>query len=334
MAAETTTKIEWEHPVLDVKERYQKGLESYAYLKNDTYQHKREQLLLMLRQGCSDDFIRAFFEEDSGISSVDLDFLRTMALFAGETFVKENFYKKTVSDVSAKQVFTDHLVRENYKQIPDIEKLLGEVRQMQEQFQAQMSFLKDEQERARMQYKEAAKKTEEASQAEMERLKAEIEKYKKKYIRMQEENAGEIERRTAAEEALQKLKQEAEALQKQEEEALKRESAMLQEKCSVLKEAAGDAEKEQSCFQKLLFQREAAKRRKEKEARNKLVLRIISDERYSQDQLKVILKAINNGIATQPLQKLCNPNLSASNMEILELYFEQGKEKRNEGTGQ
>ena len=157
MAAETT-KIEWKQPVLDVKERYQKGLESYAYLKNDSYQHKREQMLLMLRQGCSDDFIHAFFEEDSGISSVDLDFLRTMALFAGEKFVKENFYKKTVSDVYAKQLFTNNLVQENYKQLPDIEKLLSEVRQMQEQFQAQMSFLKDEQERARMQYKEAEEK--------------------------------------------------------------------------------------------------------------------------------------------------------------------------------
>ena len=314
MATETTTKIEWEHPVLDVKERYQKGLESYAYLKNDSYQHKREQMLLMLRQGCSDDFIRAFFEEDSGIASGDLDFLRAMTLFAGETFVKETFYKKTVSDVSAKQLFTDHLVRKNYKQIPDIEKLLGEVRQMQEQFQAQMSFLKDEQERARMQYKEAEEKKEEAAQAEANRLKAEIEKYRKKYVRMQEENADEIERRIVAEEALEELRREVEMQRKREEEELQKESAMLKEKCSVLKEAAEAAEEEKSCFQKLLFQREAAKRRKEKAARNKLILSIISDERYSKDQLEVILKAINNGIDTQPLQKLCNPNLSASNM--------------------
>lgn len=325
MATETTTKIEWEHPVLDVKERYQKGLESYAYLKNDSYQHKREQMLLMLRQGCSNDFIRAFFEEDSGISSVDLDFLRTMALFAGETFVKENFYKKTVSDVSAKQLFTEYLARKNYKQIPDIEKLLGEVRQMQEQFQAQMSFLKDEQERARMQYKEAEEKKEEAAQAEADRLKTEIEKYRKKYVRMQEENADEIERRIAAEEALEDLRREVKMQRKREEEELQKESAMLKEKCSVLKEAAEAAEEEKSCFQKLLFQREAAKRRKEKAARNKLILSIISDERYSKDQLEVILKAINNGIDTQPLQKLCNPNLSASNMKLLALYFEQGE---------
>lgn len=324
MAAETT-KIEWKQPVLDVKERYQKGLESYAYLKNDSYQHKREQMLLMLRQGCSDDFIHAFFEEDSGISSVDLDFLRTMALFAGEKFVKENFYKKTVSDVSAKQLFTNHLVQENYKQLPDIEKLLSEVRQMQEQFQAQMSFLKDEQERARMQYKEAEEKKEEAAQAEADRLKAEIEKYRKKYVRMQEENADEMERRIAAEDALEELRREVEMQRKREEEELEKESAMLKEKCSVLKEAAEDAEEEKSCFQKLLYQREAVKRRKEKEARNKLVLSIISDERYSQDQLEVIIKAVKNGISTQYLQKLCNPNLNASNMQLLVLYFEQGK---------
>ncbi len=329
MAAETTTKIEWEHPVLDVKERYQKGLESYAYLKNDSYQHKREQMLLMLRQGCSDDFIRAFFEEDSGIASGDLDFLRAMALFAGETFVKETFYKKTVSDVSAKQLFTEYLARKNYRQIPDIEKLLSEVRQMQEQFQAQMSFLKDEQERARMQYKEAEEKKEEAAQAEADRLKAEIEKYRKKYVRMQEENADEMERRIAAEDALEELRREVEMQRKREEEELEKESAMLKEKCSVLKEAAEDAEEEKSCFQKLLFQREAVKRRKEKAARNKLILSIISDERYSKDQLEVILKAINNGIDTQPLQKLCNPNLSVSNMQLLALYFAHGKEDQD-----
>lgn len=70
-----------------MQERYEKLLLQYDYLHEEPYIHKREQLFLMVSQGCSDSFIRHFFQDDAGISSQDLDLMRGMAFFAGEDFV-------------------------------------------------------------------------------------------------------------------------------------------------------------------------------------------------------------------------------------------------------
>ena len=83
-----------------MQERYEQLLLQYDYLQEEPYIHKREQLFLMVSQGCSDSFIRHFFQDDAGISSQDLDLMRGMAFFAGEDFVLSRFFRKETEAVS------------------------------------------------------------------------------------------------------------------------------------------------------------------------------------------------------------------------------------------
>ena len=59
----------------------------------------------MLQQGRTGNFVNAFFRQDSNILSLDLDFLRGMALLTEEAFVLEQFYKKKFSIETAKRNF-------------------------------------------------------------------------------------------------------------------------------------------------------------------------------------------------------------------------------------
>ena len=118
-----------------MQERYEKLLLQYDYLQEEPYIHKREQLFLMVSQGCSDSFIRHFFQDDAGISSQDLDLMRGMAFFAGEDFVLSRFFRK-----------------ETEEHTPDIAAVLNEVGQQLEQFALQLEALKQTQEQIKEQY--------------------------------------------------------------------------------------------------------------------------------------------------------------------------------------
>lgn len=134
-----------------MQERYEKLLLQYDYLQEEPYIHKREQLFLMVSQGCSDSFIRHFFQDDAGISSQDLDLMRGMAFFAGEDFVLSRFFRKETEEPRVIELFTEAIAQKQ-EHTPDIAAVLNEVGQQLEQFSLQLESLKQTQEQAKEQY--------------------------------------------------------------------------------------------------------------------------------------------------------------------------------------
>ena len=134
-----------------MQERYEKLLLQYTYLQEEPYIHKREQLFLMVSQGCSDSFIRHFFQDDAGISSQDLDLMRGMAFFAGEDFVLSRFFRKETEEASAIELFTEAIAQKQ-EHTSDIAAVLNEIGQRLEQFSLQLESLKQTQEQAKEQY--------------------------------------------------------------------------------------------------------------------------------------------------------------------------------------
>ena len=134
-----------------MQERYEQLLLQYDYLQEEPYIHKREQLFLMVSQGCSDSFIRHFFQDDAGISSQDLDLIRSMAFFAGEDFVLSRFFRKETEEASAIELFTEAIAQKQ-EHTSDIAAVLNEIGQRLEQFSLQLESLKQTQEQAKEQY--------------------------------------------------------------------------------------------------------------------------------------------------------------------------------------
>lgn len=134
-----------------MQERYEKLLLQYTYLQEEPYIHKREQLFLMVSQGCSDSFIKCFFQDDAGISSQDLDLMRGMAFFVGEDFVLSRFFRKETEEQRVIELFTE-AISQKQEHTPDIAEVLEEIRQQLEQFSLQLESLKQTQEQAKEQY--------------------------------------------------------------------------------------------------------------------------------------------------------------------------------------
>ena len=134
-----------------MQERYEQLLLQYDYLQEEPYIHKREQLFLMVSQGCSDSFIRHFFQDDAGISSQDLDLMRGMAFFAGEDFVLSRFFRKETEEQRVIELFTEAIAQKQ-EHTSDIAAVLNEIGQRLEQFSLQLESLKQTQEQAKEQY--------------------------------------------------------------------------------------------------------------------------------------------------------------------------------------
>ena len=134
-----------------MQERYEQLLLQYDYLQEGPYIHKREQLFLMVSQGCSDSFIRHFFQDDAGISSQDLDLMRGMAFFAGEDFVLSRFFRKETEEQRVIELFTEAIAQKQ-EHTSDIAAVLNEIGQRLEQFSLQLESLKQTQEQAKEQY--------------------------------------------------------------------------------------------------------------------------------------------------------------------------------------
>ena len=105
----------------------------------------------MVSQGCSDSFIKCFFQDDAGISSQDLDLMRGMAFFVGEDFVLSRFFRKETEEQRVIELFTE-AISQKQEHTPDIAEVLEEIRQQLEQFALQLESLKQTQEQVKEQY--------------------------------------------------------------------------------------------------------------------------------------------------------------------------------------
>lgn len=90
-----------------MQERYEKLLLQYDYLQEEPYIHKREQLFLMVSQGCSDSFIRHFFQDDGGISSQDLDLCGAWRSSPGRGLCTFPIFRKETEEPRVIELFTE-----------------------------------------------------------------------------------------------------------------------------------------------------------------------------------------------------------------------------------
>lgn len=289
-----STKILWEKGVDDLNHKYKNYLESYPYLMEEKYCHKKEQLYLMLQYGMSETFIDSFFKGDETVTSRDLDLMRLIAMLFGETFVQETFYKKEFPFSHIKEILFEKAVQMKCAELPKLEELLTEYKWMKERFELQCEFFEKEQERAKQQFQEMLAKEKEVGEARAskERLKIELDN-------------GILEGK----------------LQKAEEEKKK-----LLDQCAELKsQLSGDSKREEErtggCFFQMRRKKEQQRIRREKEERNQFILDVISDYQYSKEQLEIIIQAVKAEVSLAELQKLCNPDLPIKNMELLMEYY-------------
>lgn len=316
---EQTTKILWEKDVPDLEERYKEAIAKYPYLQDEKYNHKREQLYLMLQYGMSENFIASFFQKDQNISSRDLDFVRMTAMLLGEDFVKKQFYKKQYALKHAKDLLADRVIELRCSGLPKLEDMLQEQKWMKERFELQCEFLEKERAQAKQHYEELLAKELQLGEerADKERLKAETKSSElEKMLRNTEKEKGAL------------MEELSDARRQHEEESTvwDAEKKRLLEKCNELKrqleaENTGQEAEKESFFWQFRNRKEQQRKRREKEEWNQFILNVISNPDFSKDQLDFILQAVQSELTLTELRQLCNPKLRLQSMELLEQFY-------------
>lgn len=118
----------------------QRHLEKFPELKAPKFEHKREQLFLMLAQGMPEEWIDYLFSDNSS-PSICIDFQRLLLMLTRDfDFVKKRCTGKFCYD----EVIEDCLDREVQKRYPvteEIEKLKQEKERLTEEFKDKIGFL-------------------------------------------------------------------------------------------------------------------------------------------------------------------------------------------------
>lgn len=336
LETQTTRIVQWKEPE-DLDKKYQDGIAAYSYLQEPNYEHKREQLFLMLQQGLTDNYIRAFFQNDANVTSRDLDVIRGITMITSEDFVMEQFYKREYTLDEIRKILSSYLADEVVQRLPEAQRLLQDIESVKERFELQIDFLQKERAQMQEHYRELMEKEvrieQQSGEIEQIKLRNEICRLEEKLQAMQTEREELL--KVNAEQADQLLRIE----QKEAYSDGTEERTRLLLKCGEMKQELGKeirdretGEDSVSFFQMLQKSRESKKNKKLKEERNKLIMGALSDPRYQPEQLDVIVRAASLGLGLQELQQFCQPQMSAANMKILELFYlkQQGKEKDDE----
>lgn len=275
------------------EERFQKFLLEYPLMNETVYFHKREQLYLMLQQERTDKFIEQFFKKDANISSVDLDFIRSMTNFASEDFVSDYFYKKEFTIDQAKEIMQEHLVNSRFDKLPQVEQLIRENAQLVQRFDMQMEFLKKEREQTKTYSDELLKKEKEKHETEKELLQVKFER--------------EIE-------------------------ILNNKANALEEENTILKrvpESERLSERQQTTGSEIFKKRCRKQGKRMERERDNFIVGVLSNPAFKPGQLTVIMRAVEEGLPLEALKKICVPDLNAKGMETLERFY-LNKEKKEE----
>lgn len=309
--AYATTSVAGRKEVSDTDEKYEKCLTKYTYLQEDKYVHKREQLYLMIQQGLSGKFVQSFFKDDMNITSLDLDFVRSLAVLCGEDFVIEHFYKKAFTFDEARQFLEEHIIARELRQ--RTEDLIREKEKSQDQFNLQIDFLKKERESMQSYYDKMLQQevTICRQEAEIERVKMEHDKElitKRLESSLQENQQLQQQVKDAMEEI--RNLQEKEVLEKVEE--------MKQHLTAGTEKMTHEKENHMWPLRNIWSRKKC---RDEKELRNKYIIDTISNSEFSPEQLDVILEAVREGLSLEELQQLCVPRLPVRNMQLLKLFL-------------
>ena len=57
------------------------------------------------------------------------------------------------------------------------------------------------------------------------------------------------------------------------------------------------------------------------------LVKVLSDNRYKEEQLDVITEAVGDGLPIEEIRCICKPEMSASGMRRLKAFFQKRKEE-------
>jgi hypothetical protein len=259
----------------------------------------------MYADGSSDQILDFFRREDLTISSATMDIVRMTAKLCGEEFAQSTLMYRsfTLDEVVGK--ITDELTKRRYENLPDIQTKLNVVSALEEELSQMKAFLK-----------------------------------KMKRVPEEQKDLRELERELHEKETELKAKDmEIVSLSKESEMKLASVRAEYEGKIRYMKlafqrELERAIEKERSMNQGGRFRR----RNRTAEAENMkpeisdeslalFLVKVLSDNRYKEEQLDVITEAVGDGLPIEEIRCICKPEMSASGMRRLKAFFQKRKEE-------
>ena len=305
-AKETTTLAGWKAPE-GLDEKLENDLKRIPELGQKGYEHKREQLYLMYADGRSDQFLDFFRREDLTISSATMDIVRMTAKICGEEYAQSTLMYRsfTLEEVIGK--ITDELTKRRYENLPDIQTKLNVVSALEEELSQMKAFLQ-------------------TMKGEPEHQKELLEIERKLHEKETELIAKDLE---------------IASLKKENEMNLAPVKAEYEGKIRYMKlafqrELERAVEKERSTNQGSRFRKknraaEGAKPEAANESLDLFLVKVLSDNRYREEQLDVITEAVGEGLPIEEIRCMCKPEMSASGMRRLKSFFQKRREEEGYG---
>lgn len=295
----------------------QRHLEKFPELKAPKFEHKREQLFLMLAQGMPEEWINYFFSDNSS-SSICIDFQRMLLMLTGDfDFVKSRCMGKFCYD----EVIGDYLdreVQERYPVTEEIEKLKQEKGRLTEEFKDKIGFLLK-----KFNYEQQISELNEQHKAEL--LSKEFEKREQAFM---------FERRNY-EETIKRLQEERDRFEELYEKnriaqaiwEMQARQERAQEEPAILKEKGkGVLEKrpEKRIPWLFLSRKEFRKNRDAAECR-RIFIEAMQKNKYSNKHLQLLSYAFTNGFPAEEMRYLADPGMETNNAVILCALFARRK---------
>ena len=319
-----TLKIEWEtRSPADIDKRVQSFIEEAGWPDDEKLIHKKEQLYLALQQGMSTDMIREILFDTQKISSRDIDYIRSVAMLAGEDFVRQHFYGQSFTIAEAQEKLREHFSDRNGHLQEEIADLIKEKETARQTFEFNMQFitslqkLADDLNHSQKDLIEATSRNAEqlvsSKQIEIEHLKNSVEEQRKiadSWKQQYETIWQKLEGYMGNNASLEKLGCDEHQLPKYSFALPKRESFWRR----ILKRGSPVVWKVPTSNQNSDHER------------MEFVTRILGRAMYTEDQLDLVLQAVKENFTLEELQQLCQENIKPANMARLFEFIKSRKE--------
>lgn len=303
-AKETTTLAGWKAPE-GLDEKLKNDIKRIPELGQEGYEHKREQLYLMYADGRSDQFLDFFRKEDLTISSATMDIVRMTAKLCGEEFAQSTLMYRsfTLDEVVGK--ITDELTKRRYENLPDIQAKLNVVSALEEELSQMKAFFQ------KMKRAPEGQKDLRELERKLHEKETELKAKDMEIVSLSKESEMKLASVRAEYEG--KIRYMKLAFQRELERAIEKERSMNQGGRFWRRNRtaeAGNVKPEISDESLALF-----------------LVKVLSDNRYKEEQLDVITEAVGDGLPIEEIRCICKPEMSASGMRRLKAFFQKRKEE-------
>ena len=298
----------------------QRYLEKFPELKAPKFEHRREQLFLMLAQGMPEEWIDYFFSNNSS-SSICIDFQRMLLMLTGNfDFVKSRCTGKFCYDEVIEE-YLSQTVQERYPVTEEIEKLKREKERLTGEFKDKVGFLLK-----KFNYEQQISELNEQHRAEL--LAKDFEKREQAFM-FERRNYEETRKRLQEEkERFEKLYEEARTAQAIWEMQVQQGAVGISEEKREEREDVPEKYPIRRIFWFFHSRKEARSNRDAKECK-RIFMEAMQKNTYSNKHLQILSYAFTNGFSAEEMEYLVKPDMETNNAVILCALFAKRKELRS-----